>query len=577
MQQDINPITLEVVKNGFDTIADEMALIVMRSAYSGVVRDAMDYSTAVCDAKGQTLAQGLTTPLHLGSFFDAMHCLITQYEGRIYPDDIFTLNDPYSSGGQHLPDIYIIKPVFVDDVLRGWATTVAHHTDVGGIVPGSNALGSTEIFQEGLCLPILKIYERGVPNQAIWDIITHNVRVPDMVLGDLRAQVSACHVGVREFADLFRRYGAETMTVYMDAIHDYAERLTRAEISEMPDGSYEFTNHIDGLGEQPVPIEFHVKLTVKGDEMIVDWTGTSPQVKAGINSPLPFTKAAAYAAIRSVLPTDMPNSQGVTRAITVIAPEGSIANPRHPGPCGARGITGFRMMDCLFGALAQVTPERVPADGCGGATIPAFGGRLNGKPFVFVETLMGNWGGAPGHDGQEGVPHLGANQSNIPVEMIEADYPLRVEQYAFVADSGGAGKFRGGLAIVRDIRALADDTILTVRSDKRRFPPFGLEGGAPGSPSWNAINPGADNERELPVLLTTPATLNAGDLFRHVMAGAGGYGDPYQREPERVLKDVIEQKVTPEHARSDYGVAIEMTPQPHVDQDATTKLRAQPR
>ena len=575
MQQDVNPITLEVVKNGFDTIADEMALIVMRSAYSGVVRDAMDYSTAVCDAQGRTLAQGLTTPLHLGSFFDAMDCLIKKYEGRIYPEDIFTLNDPYSSGGQHLPDIYIIKPVFVDDALRGWATTVAHHTDVGGIVPGSNALGSTEIFQEGLCLPTLKLYERGEPDEAIWAIIERNVRVPDMVLGDLRAQISACRVGVREFGDLFRRYGAETMAVYMDAIHDYAERLTRAEIAEMPNGVYKFSNHIDGLGEDPKPIEFHVKLTVKDEELIVDWTGSSPQVKAGINSPLPFTKAAAYTAIRSVLPTDRPNSQGVTRAITVVAPEGTITNPVHPGPCGARGITGFRMIDCLFGALAQVTPERVPADGCGGATIPAFGGRQpNGKPFVFVETLMGNWGGAPGHDGQEGVPHLGANQSNIPAEMIEADYPLRVEQYGFVPDSGGAGTFRGGLAIVRDIRALADDTILTVRSDKRRFPPYGLDGGGTGAPSLNVVNPGeGEKEHVLPVLLTSPMTLNAGDVFRHVMAGAGGYGDPRKRDPERVLKDVIQEKVTVEHARSAYGVEIALEPEPHVDVAATAKLR----
>jgi N-methylhydantoinase B len=573
MQQKINPITLEVIKNGFDTVADEMALIVMRSAYSGVVRDAMDYSTAVCDAQGQTVAQGLTTPLHLGSFFDAMRCLIEQYEGRIYPEDIFIFNDPYSAGGQHLPDIYIIKPVFFEDALCGFATTLAHHTDVGGIVPGSNALGSTEIFQEGLCLPILKLYERGEPNETIWAIIERNVRVPDMVLGDLRAQISAAHVGAREFAHLFRRYGSETMGVYIEAIHDYAERLTRAEIAEMPDGIYKFSNHIDGLGEDPVPIEFHVKLTVQGDEMIVDWTGTSDQVKAGINAPIPFTRAAAYAAIRSVLPAEVPNSQGVTRAITVVAPEGSIANPVHPGPCGARGITGFRMIDCLFGALAQVRPDRVTADGCGGATIPAFGGRVDGKPFVFVETLMGNWGGAPTHDGQEGVPHIGANQSNIPVEMIEATYPLRVEQYGFVADSGGPGTFRGGLSIVRDIRALADDIVLTVRSDKRRFRPYGLKGGEPGASSWNIINPDEEH-RELPVLLTKPEILNDGDVFRHIMAGGGGYGEPLERDPEHVLKDVIAEKVTIAHARQAYSVVIVDKPDAHVDVEATAKLRA---
>jgi N-methylhydantoinase B len=271
---------------------------------------------------------------------------------------------------------------------------------------------------------------------------------------------------------------------------------------------------------------------------------------------MPFTHAASYAAIRSVLSPDIPNAQGFTRPIRVVAPAGSIVNPRPPAACGARGITGFRMMDCVMGALAQALPDRVPADGSGGSTLPTIGGRQDGKPFIFVETIMGAWGGSPAQDGQDAVAHLGANQSNVPVETIEADYPLRVESYGFVADSGGPGRHRGGMAIERVFRLLADEATLTVRSDKRRFPPFGLAGGRPGSGSLNVVNPGTASERVLPVLITEPVPLRRGDVFRHVLASGGGWGDPRSRDPELVLEDVRLGRVTPEGARRDYAVAI---------------------
>jgi N-methylhydantoinase B len=567
----MNPFLLEIVKNALETIADELALIVMRTAYSSIVRDAMDFSTAVCDREGRTLAQGLTTPLHLGSFFDAMQNLIAvaQRGGGVRDGDIYIFNDPYLAAGQHLPDIYIVKPIFVGGELEGWATTVAHHNDVGGMVPGSNSIGSTEIFQEGLRLPVLKLLDAGVENRAIWDIVAANVRVPDKVIGDLRAQIAACHVGEREFAALFARYGAPLLREAFAAIHDYAERLARAEIAEIPDGTYRFENFIDGFGDDPQPIPFRVALTIRGDAAIVDWSGTSPQVPAGINSPVPFTKAAVYAALRSVLSADIPNAQGFTRAVEVRAPVGSICNPLPPAACGARGITGFRMIDCLLGALAQALPQRVPADSSGGSTLPSIGGMHAGKPFVNVETLMGTWGAAPTHDGQEGVAHVGANQSNVPIEMIEAEYPIRIEQYALVPDSGGAGKFRGGLSMVRDYRLLADEATLTVRSDKRRFPPFGLHGGKPGMPSLNVVNPDGE-ARVLPVLLTTPYPLRKGDLFRHRLAGGGGYGDPFERDPGLVLRDFGQGRVSADHAREAYGVVIRDS---KVDEPATRALR----
>ena len=574
MKKKADPVLLEVIKNSFETIADEIALIMLRTAYSAIVRDAMDYSTAICDSRGRTLAQGLTTPLHLGSFYDAMQHVIRQYEGRIEPGDVFIGNDPYVASGQHLPDIYIILPIFIDGALEGWSTTVAHHVDVGGIIPGSNALGATEIYQEGLRLPFLKLYDRGILNQAIWDIILTNVRVPELLLGDLHAQSVACNVGAREYEELFRRYGAETMHFYIDELHDYAEALARSEIAEIPDGIYEFTDHIDGLGEHPETIVFHVSLTVRGDEVVVDWAGSSPQVKGGVNAPLAFAKAATFAALRSVMSSEVPNCHGYTRPITVTAPERTIVNAVHPAACGARGISGFRMIDCLFGALAKAVPEKVAADGCGGATLATFAGYRGSDAFVFNDILMGSWGGTAPHDGQEGVPHMGANQSNVPIETIEIDFPLRIERYGLVADSGGPGKHRGGMAIIREYRALEDDILLSVRSDKRAHPPHGLAGGSPGTPSWNIVNPG-ENQKILPVLFTRPDNLDEGDIFRHVKAGGGGYGNPRERDAEAVLADVVAEKVTPDHAAEAYGVVVvgDIDNGFSIDQAATTRRR----
>lgn len=573
MRPDLDPITLEVIKNALDSIVDEMALTIMRSAYSGIVRDGLDYSTAFCDAQGRMLAQGLTLPVHLGSFPDAMTGVFNKYAQQIYPGDCFIFNDPYGSGGMHLPDIYVIKPIFAEDALQGFACTVAHHTDVGGMVPGSNSIHSTEIFQEGLCIPTLKLYERGQLNETILAILRKNVRVPVLVLGDLRAQLSACSVGEKAFLALIEKYDAETLQVYMEELMNYAERLARAEIAAMPDGVYEFTDYIDGLGEEPEPIRFHVTLTIHNDSMVVDFTGTSPQVKGGINAPFPFTKSAVYLAVRSVMGGDMPNNEGYFRPIKVSAPLGTIVNPTDHAPCAVRGITGYRTADVVFGALAKVVPDRVPADGEGGSSLITIGGYDRGLPFVYVESLMGTWGGRPDRDGTDGAPHPAANQTNIPIELIELELPLRVERYGFVPDSGGPGKFRGGLALTREWRILADEAVMTVRSDKRRFPPYGLQGGKPGAPSWNVINPDQEGERVLPVLPLASINLRCDDLFRHVMPGGGGWGDPLERDPNRVLEDVLDQKQTVEFARREYGVVID----PDwlvLDAAATAQLRA---
>jgi N-methylhydantoinase B len=421
-------------------------------------------------------------------------------------------------------------------------------------------------------LPFLKLIDAGVENATLKSVIAANVRVPNQVLGDIHAQVTACLTGERELAALVERYGLDTVVAYGEALQDYSERMARAAITEIPDGLYRFVDHIDGLGDQPEPIEFRVAVTVQGDEITVDWTGTSMQVKGGINTPLSFCKSNVYAALRSVMPTDVPNCHGYTRPIHVIAPEGSLVNARYPAPCGARGITGYRMVDCVFGALAQAVPDKVAADGAGGSTLPSFGGFDGQKRFVFSECVMGTWGATSAHDGQEGVPHMASNQANVPIEMIEADYPIRIEHYGFVPDTGGPGRFRGGLSLAREYRSLADDIYFGVRSDKTVHPPHGLSNGLPGAPASNRIRSSSE-ERALPPMPTKPITLQAGDVYRHVMAGGGGFGNPFERDAEKVRADVLDGKVTLEHARVAYGVVLAGADQ-QVDLAQTRVLRS---
>ncbi len=571
MTRDIDPVTFEVIKNGLESIADEMALVLMRSSYSPVVRDTMDYSTALCDGRGVMVAQGLTTALHLGSFPDAMRALVKEYGGRMRPGDIYIMNDPYGWGGMHLPDIYITKPVFFEDAVEGYAVTLVHHTDVGGIAPGSNSPFSTEIYQEGLRIPLLKLYDQGQPNESIFKIIEKNVRVPGEVLGDMRAQLAACRHAEKAFLQMIHKYGAPTVGFYLDQLTIHSERLMRAEIKAIPDGAYEFTDYIDGLGEDGEPIVFHVQVRVEGEDITVDWTGSSPQVKGGINAPLPFTHSATYLAIRCITSQDIPNNEGYMRPIRVIAPEGTILNPVLPAACATRGITGFRMLDTLLGALAKAVPDKVPAAGEGGNTFPSIGGYHNGAPFVFTESIAGNWGGRPDRDGVEGVPNPGANQSNQPIEIIEAQLPIEISRYGLVADSGGAGRYRGGLAVLREYRLLADEAVLSMRSDRRKYTPYGLQGGKPGTSSMNILNPGPQ-QRILPTLPMEGVILRRGDILYHVLPGGGGYGDPLERDVSAVLADVLDEKLSLEYVKREYGVLIDaktMSP----DLAATSRLR----
>jgi N-methylhydantoinase B len=567
-----DPIAFELFKNAIFSIADEMALTVMRTTYSGVLKDNMDFSTALADADGKLVAQGLTLPGHLGSIPTALESIMRQFGDNMGSGDIFIMNDPFD-GGMHLPDIFVIKPLYVDGNRVAFAATVCHHTDVGGRVPGSNASDSTEVYAEGLRIAPMKMYEAGKRNDTLFTFIEKNVRVPVKVFGDLRAQLAACHIAERQFLELTGRYGADSVCFYMQEVIDYAERLTRAAIARLPDGVYRFEDWIDDDGiDVGKPIRLLVTLTKQGDSLIADWTGSSPQVKGAINNTLSYTKAATYCAIRSVLPPGIPNNEGVFRAIEVIAPPGTIANVVLPGATAARGLTGFRMVDCCFGALAMMVPDKVYAASDGGNTGISIGGYYTDrKPFIYVDFTCGTWGGRPFADGLDGNSNMFANMASTSVEITEAEHPIEILAYEFVADRAGAGKYRGGTPYRRDYRFLEAEAILQVRSDRRTIRPYGLYGGNPGKPSSNYLNPERENQR-LESKLTM--TIRRGEVFRHELAGAGGWGDPLERDPEAVLKDVRNELISLAAAANDYGVVVD-THHWQIDGAATRRLRAE--
>ena len=470
-----DPIEFELFKNAIFAIGDEMAVTICRTTYSGVLRDNMDFSTALADANGKMVAQGLTLPGHLGSIPAALAVVVERFAGDIHPGDMFILNDPFD-GGMHLPDIFIFQPLYHEGKRVAFAATISHHSDVGGRVPGSNASDSTEIYQEGLRIPPLKLFDQGKRNETMWSLIEKNVRIPVQVLGDLRAQLAACHIAETQFAELLKRYGSNKVALYMEEVIDYAERLTRAAIAELPDGQWSFEDWIDDDGiDLDRPIRLFVTLTKTGEEITVDWTGSSEQVKGAINNSLSFTVAHSVAGIRSVLPLNIPSNEGVFRVIKVIAPPGTIANMVLPAACAARGLTGFRMGDCMFGVLAMMLPERVCAASDGGNTGVSIGGYDDErKPFIYVDFSCGTHGGRPWADGWQGNSNMFANMASQSIEVIETEQPMQILSYEFVPDRAGPGKFRGGAPYRRDYKFLEREAVLQVRSDRRKFRPYGF-------------------------------------------------------------------------------------------------------
>jgi N-methylhydantoinase B len=565
----VDPITFAVIKSGLDSIADDMAYTVVRIARSEIVKDVMDFSAALCAADGQMVAQAKTIAQHLGAIPEAMESVLSFYGDDLNEGDVVIMNDPYH-GGMHLPDIFMFMPIFEGGKRRAFAVVICHHTDVGGRVPGSNASDSTEIYQEGLRIPPLKLYERGVLNRTLERLIKINVRVPDRVWGDLSAQFAAAQVGKRGLEKLMQRYGADEVGDYMTELLDYAERMTREEISTWPKGTWHFTDHIDddGFSDDPIPIQ--VAITVRDDgTLFVDYTGSSPQVRGALNSTLSFTHSLTYLSVRCVLAKDLPNNVGMFRCVEVKVPEASVLNPVMPGPCAARALTGYRVFDTMLGALAQIVPDKVPAAGEGGNSVICISGlRPNRQPFIIVDMICGAWGGRPNKDGLEAVTNASQNLSNMPVEVMEAEHPVRIEDYSFVQDSCGAGRYRGGVGIRRSYRILASEALLQMRTDRVKFLPYGLAGGEPGGPSRNFMIEGGV-QRALPGKITTRVASDT--VIIHEQAGAGGFGDALERDPQAVLEDYLDEKISARFAEERYAVVFQKG---EVDPIRTAALRA---
>ncbi|MGC9457742.1 MAG: hydantoinase B/oxoprolinase family protein, partial [Halothiobacillaceae bacterium] len=573
----IDPITAEVVKNTLGSIADEMALVILRTAYSPIVRDSMDYSTGVADHNGEIVGQGLTVPLHIGSFPLAMSHLLEDYGDDMHEGDVFVWNDPYGGGGMHLPDVYIVKPLFYRGRREAFMITLCHQADIGGISAGGNSVLAIDNFQEGLRIPIVKMYDRGEPVEQVFKVIAKNNRYPTKVAGDMRAQLAACRTGEKSYLELIEKLGADTVREYTEYLHEHAERVMREEIRQIPNGVYEFEDHIDGLGENPEPIKFQVKVTVQDEEIEFDWTGSSPQVPGAINCPVSFTHSSGVLAVRCLVSGDVPNVAGATRPIKHVTPLGTIINPSHPAPSNARAVSGYRMIDTIFGALSQALPDRVKAGGDGGVIFPAIASNTDdGEPYVCTECLAGAWGAMHDRDGPVGLPNPGANMTNQPIEMIEALFPVEVVNYRIMENSGGPGKFRGAPGFERTYRLRGGErALLTQRSDRRRHLPYGLEGGYPGTPALNTVRPARDKRKDvLPTMPMERIYLDVGDVFQIKSAGGGGHGDPLERDPQLVLKDVVEEYLTEGYARRVYGVVLDPANET-VDERETQKLRSE--
>jgi N-methylhydantoinase B len=539
----VDAVTQQIVGNTLASIADEMATTIFRTAHSTVVRDGMDFSAAICDPSGETVAQGVTVPFHLGSVPHAMKTLLARFGDDLQPGDVFVMNDPFD-GGIHLQDIFVFKPVFFEERLIGFATTTAHHGDVGGRLPGSSACDNTEIFQEGIRLPWLRLYDRGEPVEVVFKILGANVRIPRMTLGDLAAQVAATSVAEAALQELAARHGPDRLAELMTGLVEYTERLVRREIASWPDGTATFTDYLDSDGIERADVRIAATVTIEGDEITADLTDCAPMVRGSLNSTRSFIEACVYQAVRCALTVEIPNTSGAFRPIHVLTKPGTIAEVVMPGASSMRGVTGFRVLDAVNGALAQLVPARVPAAGEGGNTLAIFGADRpdGGGRFIFYELIVGTWGGTPENDGNDGLTNPASLAANIPVEVAEAEFPIRIERYGLVPDSGGAGEHRGGLAVERVWRCLTPDTSLIVRSDRAAHAPYGLRCGAPGALSSNVLVHPDGTEEILPSMFSI--TIQPGDVYVHRTAGGGGWGDPAGRDPAAVESDLADGKVT---------------------------------
>lgn len=564
----VDAVTASVIQGALENIAVEMGYKLMRMSYSSIIRESEDFGAALVDATGQGLAESAqSTPLQSGPIPGYVQHVLKTLAARgeeIRPGDVIMHNDPYG-GASHGPDIAFIVPVFHEATLLGFAATTAHHLDIGALTPGScGIVDAIDAYAEGLQFKAIKVFDQGVRNDAVWQILRDNIRASDLVVGDMEAQVAASRIGAARMAALVAHWGMPVFRAACSSIMDHAERLMRTAIARLPEGSWRAETRIDGYLDDPDParraLPIVATVTKDGDQLIVDLTGTAPQVKdRPINMPLTGTvDVAVWLTVRSVLlDTELhghiPVNAGLLRPITIIAPKGCLANPEFPAPTIARFCPGNQLADTVMKALAQAVPTQVSA-GIGNLKVIAFSGLSKGTHWVHMEIFEGSYGGRPGADGMDAVDTLYANTRNNPIEDIETHVPLRVERYSLREGLAGAGKFRGGLGSVREFRFLVDGGA-SVEGEGHHFPPWGFLGGQDGGPARLTLTRADGTVAALPSKVPHMA-VRAGDVFLCEGPAGGGYGDPRARDPRAVLDDVLDGLLSTQDAAAVYGVVI---------------------
>ncbi len=555
----IDPITLEILFNGLRSITDETYIAITKAAYSTNIKERRDHSTCLMDPQGRLIVQAENSlPVHLASMLGLMHKLLEKFPAdEIHEGDIFVANDPYAGGGTHLPDVNLAMPVFVDGRLLGFMCNLAHHADIGGMSPGSMAGGMTEIYQEGLRIPVVKLFSRGELVRDVFDLLLLNVRVPEERRGDYYAQVAACKLGVRRLLELAERYDAGTLAAGFAAIMDRTEARIRAAIGGIPDGSYSFRDVLDNDGMGAEDIAIAVRVDVAGDRISFDFDGSGAQVRGNVNVTLNATQSAVYYVLKGMLDPEIPNNDGLIRAVDITAPPDSIVNAGFPAAVAGRANTAQRIIDVLIGALAQALPEQAVGAANGANVTAVFFGAdpRTGRDYVYLETLGGGFGGRAHKDGKDGVQVHITNTSNLPVEAIEMEYPLLVESYGLIEDSGGPGRHRGGMGLRRVVRPVGHETVFNGMGERFRHRPWGIFGGGDGATGRFLLRGPAGDE----ALADKPAGIVIGPDTAVVVEtpGAGGYGPPADRDSAALAEDRASGKFSDAYLRRHYGDAAD--------------------
>lgn len=547
---------VEIIAAAFEAATQEMAASLVRTAFSPNIKERADCSTAICDASGRALSLMTHAPAHLGSTLRLVDAILKRFPlETLGPGDAFLANDPYIVGVTHLNDCTVAMPVFHDGRVVAFAAAVAHHSDVGGRVAGSESGDNTSIYQEGIRVPPVQIYVGGVQRADVIELFLLNSRMPHYGEGDLMAQMASCVRGSARVQELFTKYGYDTMLTRIDEILDSTERRIRSRIrSELKEGTYSAVDWLDEDGVTDTKVKLAVTLTVKDGHLTVDLSESSRQLASGKNVPLTHSYATAYFCLKSIVDPFIPTNEGLYRTVSIVAPEGLVVNPVAPAAVSSRNMTSMILAEALTNALGQAAPSRaVAAGGPGQGCVSVGTAPVTGRYFINYENLAGGQGARCTADGMDVVMINMTNTSNLPIEAMELEFPLRIERYELVCDSGGAGKFRGGLGVLRDMRLLADNASASLRSARQRFPAPGLAGGKPGGLGSFIRNPGAPNETRLG-LTTSGTPLGNGDVLRIVTPGGGGHGDPSERDPEALKRDLVEGKVSERAVRELYGV-----------------------